>query len=72
MGLNHDLLAEIPFSQSTTIIFDTCRQHIENLNNSEDINRVWENIKDNIKTSVKQSVGLFEVKQHKPWIDEEF
>ena len=32
---------------------------MENLNDSEDINRVWENIKGNIKTLTKQSVGLF-------------
>jgi hypothetical protein len=53
------------------MLFDTCRQHIENLNDSEDVNRVWENIKENIKTSAKQSVGRYELKQHEPWFDEE-
>ena len=42
-----------------------------NLNDNEDINRPWENIKQNIKTSVKYSSGLRELKQHKPWFDEE-
>jgi len=37
----------------------------------EDINRAWENIKENIKTSAKESLGLYELKQHKPWFDEE-
>ena len=37
----------------------------------EDINRAWENIKENIKTSAKESLGLQELKQHKPWFDEE-
>jgi hypothetical protein len=37
----------------------------------EDINRVWENIKENIKTSAKESLGLHELKQHKIWFDEE-
>lgn len=30
---------------------------MENLNNSEDVNKVWENIKQNITTSVKESLG---------------
>jgi hypothetical protein len=30
----------------------------------------WENIKENIKTSAKESLGLYELKQHKPWFDE--
>jgi len=40
---------------------------LENLNDGEDINRVWENIKENIKTPTKKSLSLHEVKQHKPW-----
>ena len=40
------------------------------LNDSKDINRAWENIKENIKTSVKDSLGVHELKQHKPRIDE--
>jgi hypothetical protein len=44
---------------------------LENLNVSEDINRVWENIKETIKISAQESVGLHERKQHKPWFDAE-
>jgi len=44
---------------------------LENLNNDEDINRTWENIKENIQTSAKDNLGLHELKQHKPWFDEE-
>jgi hypothetical protein len=36
----------------------------ENLNESEDINRAWENIKENIKTSATETLGLYELKQH--------
>jgi hypothetical protein len=43
----------------------------ENLSYSEDKNGVWENIKENIKTSAKESIGLCKLKQHKPWFDEE-
>jgi len=44
---------------------------LENLCDNEDINRAWENIKENIKTSAKESLGLQELKWHKPWFDEE-
>jgi hypothetical protein len=46
---------------------------LENLNVSEDIpvNRAWENIKERIKISAKECLGLYERKQHKPWFDEE-
>ena len=45
---------------------------LENLSNDEDNNRAWKNIKGNIKTSVKKSLCLQELKQHKPWFDEEY
>jgi len=38
---------------------------LENLNDKEDINRVWKNIKENIKISAKERLGLNELKQHK-------
>jgi len=31
---------------------------LENLSDSEDENRAWEDIKENIKTSAKESLGL--------------
>ena len=40
---------------------------LENLNDSDDIIRAWESIKENIKTSAKESLDLHEFKQHKPW-----
>jgi hypothetical protein len=43
---------------------------LENLDVDEDVNRAWENIKENIKTSAKESLGLLELKRHKPWFDE--
>jgi 50S ribosomal subunit-associated GTPase HflX len=36
---------------------------LENLNDSEGINRAWENIKENIKTSAKESLCLNQLKQ---------
>jgi len=44
---------------------------LENLNDDEAVNRTWENINENIKTSAEESLGLHEFKQNKPWFDEE-
>jgi len=44
---------------------------LENLNDSQDTNRPWENIKENITTSAEDSLGLYEWKKHKPWFDKE-
>jgi hypothetical protein len=38
---------------------------------SKDMDRAWENIKENIKTSAKDSLGLYELKQHKQLFNEE-
>jgi hypothetical protein len=44
---------------------------LEDLDVDKDINWAWVNIKENIKTSAKENLGLHELKQHKPWFDEE-
>jgi hypothetical protein len=44
---------------------------LENVSDSKDINRAWENIKENIIISAKEILGLYELKQHNPWFDEE-
>jgi hypothetical protein len=44
---------------------------LENLNDDKDVNRAWGNIIEHIKTSAKESLGLHELKQNKPWLDEE-
>jgi hypothetical protein len=43
-----------------------------NLSDGENINKVWENIKDYVKTSARESLCLCELKQIKPCFDEEF
>jgi hypothetical protein len=45
---------------------------LENLSDSEHINRAWENIKEYAKISVKESLGLYILQQHKPWFDDAF
>jgi hypothetical protein len=37
-----------------------------NLNDNEELNTAWENIKENINPSDKESLGLYELKQYKP------
>jgi len=37
----------------------------------ENIDRAWENIKENIKTSAKESLVLCKLKQRKPWFHDE-
>ena len=44
---------------------------LENLNEDEDVNRIWGNIKHNIQISAKENLGMHEWKQHKPCFDKE-
>jgi len=44
---------------------------LDNLSDGDGINRAWENIRENIKTSAKGSLGLHKLKQHKPQFDQE-
>ena len=38
---------------------------LENLSDGEDINGAWENIKEDIKTSAKESLGAQKLKQYR-------
>jgi len=44
---------------------------LEKSDGDEDVNITWGNIKENIQTSAKESLSLYEFKQNKPWFDEE-
>jgi hypothetical protein len=41
-----------------------------NLDAEVDINRAWETIRENIKILAKESLVYYELKKHKPWLDE--
>jgi hypothetical protein len=43
---------------------------LEDLDAEVEINSAWETIRENIKISAKERVGYFELKKHKPWLDE--
>jgi hypothetical protein len=44
---------------------------LENCDDNIDMNTACENIRENIKTSTKESLGHYELQQHKPWFDDE-
>jgi hypothetical protein len=44
---------------------------LENLDDNRDINRAWETIRENVRISAKESIGLCESQSYKPWFDEE-
>jgi hypothetical protein len=44
---------------------------LKNLDDKGYINRAWETIRENIRISAKESIGLCESKSYKPWFDEE-
>jgi hypothetical protein len=43
---------------------------LEDLGAEVEINTIWETIRVNIKISVKESLGYYELNQHNPWSDE--
>jgi len=69
--LNQRKLNELDFKEKYQIEITNRFVALENLDDDEDTNRTWENIKENIKTSAKDSLGLHELKQHKSWFDKE-
>ena len=70
-GFNLRKLNELEVRKEYQIEISNKFAALENLSYGKDINRAWENIKESIKTSAKESLGLQELKQHKPWFDEE-
>jgi hypothetical protein len=68
---NHKKPSELEVKKQHQIKISNRFAALENLNVSEDINRAWENIKESIKFLAKESLGLYERKQHKPWFDKE-
>jgi hypothetical protein len=43
---------------------------LRDLDKELEINSAWEMIRENINISAKESLGYFELKNHKPWFDE--
>jgi hypothetical protein len=62
---------ELEFRKQYQIEISNRFATLENLSDSEEANRTWKNIKEYIKNSSKESLGVHELRQHKPWFDEE-
>jgi hypothetical protein len=43
---------------------------LENLDGEADVNTAWETVRENIRIPAKESLCCYEVKRHKPWIDD--
>ena len=63
-------LSELEVRKQFQIVITNRFAALENLSDSKDINRAWNNNKENTKITAKRSLGLYELKQHKPWFDE--
>jgi len=59
-------LNDLKVRQECQIKISSTFAALENLSYSEDTSRSGENVKENIKTSAKDSLCLFEFNQHKP------
>jgi ribosomal protein S25 len=64
-------LSEMDIGKQYQIKISNSSAALENLSDSEDINRAWDNIKENIKTRAKESLGLYKLQQHNPWLEKE-
>jgi hypothetical protein len=67
----HFLLNDLEVRKQYQIEITNRYAGLENVSEDEDINGAWECIKENIKTSATESIGMHERKQYKPWFDEE-
>jgi hypothetical protein len=65
-------LSELVFRTQYQVKVSNSFAALENLNHSEDIDRAWGYIKENIKISAKKILGLSEPKTHKPDLMGEF
>jgi hypothetical protein len=69
--LNLRMLGELEVRKQYQIKISNRSAALEKFSDSQDIKRAWENIEENVKTAAEHSLGLYELKQHKPWFDEE-
>jgi hypothetical protein len=68
--LNPKKLNEVESKEQFLIETSNRLAYLENLDTEANINNYWETIRENIKISAKESLGYYELKQHKPWLTE--
>jgi hypothetical protein len=69
-GFNLKKLNKVEGNEQYLVKFSNRFAALEDLDAEVEINIAWETIRENIKTSAKESLGYFELKKHKPWFDE--
>jgi len=57
-------LNELEVRKQYHIMISNRFANLENLKNTEHINRAWENMKENVKTSAAASLGMYKLKKH--------
>jgi len=62
---NRRKLNELEFRKQYQIEISESSAALDNLSDGVEINRFWGNFKEDIKTSVKESPGPYELKHHK-------
>ena len=67
-GFNLRKLKDVEVKKQYQIEITNRFAALGNINDDGDINRVWENIKENIKTSAKKSLVPHELKKQKPQV----
>jgi hypothetical protein len=69
---NFKKLNEVKSKEQVCVDISNRFAALEDLDAEEEINSAWEMIRENIKISAKDSLGYFELKEHKPWFDEAY
>jgi hypothetical protein len=67
---NHEKINEVKGKEQRQDKISKMFAALKKLDDDVDINTDWETIRENIKISSKESLGYYELKQHKPWFDE--
>ena len=70
-GFNFTKISEVEVWEQHQIKISNRSAALENLIDSQEKNKAWVNIKQKIKISAKESLGLYEQKQHIPWLHKE-
>jgi hypothetical protein len=69
--LNLKKLSEIEGKEQYRVEVSSRFAALEDLDAVVKINSAWEMTKENINISVKESLGDFELKKHKPWFNKD-
>jgi hypothetical protein len=66
------LIGGVEVSEVYEVKFSSKFLALENLHDDVSISRAWESIGYNIKTSLRDRLGYFDLKLIIPWFDEEY